>query len=155
MKKNDLSTYNSDSIATFDDDSIKILTDTINQQIAAERAKSLAVEQTKLVRVKTSRDIVPTAGELRTAYVLKSQVGDTEAVEKITEVGLRLKALCPDRLKVDGKAPDNFKDESIFIDRKYIQPNLKDLQFEIDNAPKVTYIEREKKSRSQDYGISM
>jgi MobA/MobL family len=155
MKKIDFSTYNTDSIATFDDDSIKILTDTINQQIELERAKSVAVEQTKLVRVKTSRDIVPTAGELRTAYVLKSQVGDTEAVEKITEVGLRLKALCPDRLKVDGKAPDNFKDESVFIYQKYIQPNLKDLQFEINNAPKVTYPEREKKSQNQDYGMSM
>ena len=155
MKETDFSTYKSDSIATFDDYSIKILTDTINQQIESERAKSVAVEQTKSLRVKTNRDIVPTAGELRTAYVLKSQVGDTEAVEKITEVGLRLKALCPDELKVDCKAPDNFKDESVFIDRKYIQPNLKDLQFEIDNAPKVIYPEREKKSRSQDYGMSM
>jgi hypothetical protein len=155
MKKIDFSTYNSDSIATFDDDSIKILTDTINQQIESERAKSVAVEQTKSLRVKTNRDIVLTAGELRTAYVLKLQVGDTEAVEKITEVGLRLKALCPDELRVDGKAPDNFKDESVFIDQKYIQPNLKDLQFEIDNAPKVTYTEREKKSQRQDYGISM
>jgi MobA/MobL family len=155
MKKIDLSTYDSDSLATFDDDSIRALTSTINQQIESERAKSVASEKTELVRVKTSRDIVPTAGELRTAYVLKSQIGDTEAVEKITEVGLRLKALCPDRLKIDGKAPDNFKDESVFIDQKYIQPNLKDLQFEIDNAPKVNYPEREKKSRSQDYGMSM
>ena len=154
-KRIDLSTYDSNSIVTFNDGSLKILTDTINQQIELERIKLVEAERLKSIRIKTSRDIVPTAGELRAAYVCKLEIGDPEAVENIIEVGSRLNAVCPDELKVDGKAPDNFKDESVFIHQKYIQPNLQDLQFEIDNAPKIIYPKQEKKSRSQDHGLSM
>jgi hypothetical protein len=150
MKKIDLSTYDSDSIATFDTNSIRILTDTINEQIELERIKLVEATKARSVVVKTNHDIVPTAGELRAAYHRKLSVGDFEAIEKITEVGLRLKALCPDRLKVDGKAPDNFKDESVFINQKYIHP-----QRTIIPSSKITYSEPERKSRSQDNGLSM
>jgi hypothetical protein len=155
MKRIDFSTYDSNSIVTFNDENIKILTDTINQQTELEQIKSIGVERAKSIRLKTNQDIVVSAGELRAAYSRKSEIGDPEAVDKIIEVGSRLNAICPDELKVDGKAPDNFKDESVFIHQKYIRPNLQEIQFEIDNAPKITYPKQEKKSRSQDRGLSM
>ena len=155
MKKIDFSTYDSNSIVTFNDESIKNLTDTINQQIELERIKSIEAEKVKLVRLKTNQDIVVTAGELRAAYSRKSEIGDTEAVDKIIEVGTRLNEICPDELKVNDKAPDDFKDESIFINRKYILQGLKELQIEIDNQPEIKHTQPERKSQSQDYGMSM
>lgn len=155
VKRIDLSTYHSKCIVTFNDDSIRALTDAINQQLEAERVKSVEIEKSKSARIKTERDIVPTAGELRAAYFRKSQIGDTEAVDKIIEVGTRLNALCPDKLKVDGKAPDNFKDESIFINQKYIQLNLQELQLEINNEPKIISTKPAKKSQIQDRGLSI
>ena len=159
MKKIDLSTYDSSSIATFNDDSIKTLTDTIDRQIELERIKSIEIERARLIELKTNRDIVATAGELRAAYARKLAIGDTEAADKIREIGARLNAICPDELKVNDKAPDDFKDESVFINQKYIHKSLKELQAEIDNQPKiivpVTRTKQEERSQSQDYDISM
>jgi MobA/MobL family len=155
MKRIDFSTYDSNSIVTFNDESIKTLTDTINQQIELERIKSIEAERAKSIRLKTNQDIVVTAGELRAAYARKSAIGDTEAVDKIIEVGTRLNEICPDELKVNDKAPDDFKDESIFINRKYILQGLKELQIEIDNQPEIKHAQLERKSQSQDYGMSM
>jgi hypothetical protein len=155
IKNIDLSMYNSKNIVTFDDRTINTLTDRINQHIEPERIKLVEAEKLISVRVRTDQDIVPTAGELRAAHLRRVRINDLEAVEKIVKIGMRLNAICPDELKVNGKAPDNFKDESIFIDRKYIQPNLQELQFEIDNTPKVTYPKPEKKSRSHNNGLSI
>ena len=92
---------------------------------------------------------------MRAAYSRKSEIGDTEAVDKIIEVGTRLNEICPDELKVNDKAPDDFKDESIFINRKYILQGLKELQIEIDNQPEIKHTQPERKSQSEDYGMSM
>jgi len=159
MKKINFSTYDSNSIVKFNDDSIKTLTDTIARQIELERIKSIEIERARLIELKTNRDIVATAGELRAAYSRKLAIGDTEAADKIREVGARLNAICPDKLKVNDKAPDEFKDESVFINQKYIHKSLKELQSEIDSQPKiivpVTRTKQEKRSQSQDYDISM
>jgi MobA/MobL family len=159
MKKINFSTYDSNSIVKFNDDSIKTLTDTIARQIELERIKSIEIERARLIELKTNRDIVATAGELRAAYSRKLAIGDAEAADKIREVGARLNAICPDELKVNDKAPDDFKDESVFINQKYIHKSLKELQAEIDSQPKiivpVTRTKQEKRSQSQDYDINM
>jgi len=156
MKNIDLSTYDSECIITFDDNSIELLTATIEEQIEVERVKAIQLERAKLVNSKTINDIVPTAGELRAAYFYKSSVKNTESVEQILEVGRRLNQVCPEHLKVNNKAPDDFKDESVFIQIKYLKPTLADLNNEPGSKATINpEYKAQKKSRSQDNGLSM
>ena len=165
MKKIDLGTYDSESIVTFNDDSIRTLTDTINQQIESERIRSIEVEKRKAVRVQTDRDLVPTAGELRTAYTSRMNTGDLEIANEIQQAGMRLNQLCPEYLKINGRAPDNYQNAEVFIEREYLQLpeqeseeelfNNEQIQSEPKSYPITVNFNNDDDELEEDYGMSM
>jgi MobA/MobL family len=165
MKKIDLGTYDSESIVTFNDDSIRTLTDTINQQIESERIRSFEAEKCKAVRVQTDRDLVPTAGELRTAYTSRMNTGDLEIANEIQQAGMRLNQLCPEYLKINGRAPDNYQNDEVFIEREYLQLpeqeseqelfNNEQIQSEPKSYPITVNFNNDDDELEEDYGLSM
>ena len=165
MKKIDLGTYDSGSIVTFNDDSIRTLTDTINQQIESERIRSFEAEKCKAVRVQTDRDLVPTAGELRTAYTSRMNTGDLEIANEIQQAGMRLNQLCPEYLKINGRAPDNYQNDEVFIEREYLQLpeqeseqelfNNEQIQSEPKSYPITVNFNNDDDELEEDYGLSM
>jgi MobA/MobL family len=165
MKKIDLGTYDSESIVTFNDDSIGTLTDTINQQIESERIRSIEVEKRKAVRVQTDRDLVPTAGELRTAYTSRMNTGDLEIANEIQQAGMRLNQLCPEYLKINGRAPDKYQNDEVFIEREYLQLpeqeseqelfNNEQIQSEPKSYPITVNFNNDDDELEEDYGMSM
>ena len=165
MKKIDLGTYDSESVVTFNDDSIRTLTDTINQQIESERIRSFEAEKRKAVRVQTDRDLVPTAGELRTAYTSRMNTGDLEIANEIQQAGMRLNQLCPEYLKINGRAPDNYQNDEVFIEREYLQLpeqeseqelfNNEQIQSEPKSYPITVNFNNDDDELEEDYGMSM
>jgi MobA/MobL family len=165
MKKIDLSTYDSGSIVTFNDDSIRTLTDTINQQIESERIRSFEAEKRKAVKIQTERDLVPTAGELRTAYTSRMNTGDLEIANEIQQAGMRLNQLCPEYLKINGRAPDNYQNDEVFIEREYLQLpeqeseqelfNNEQIQSEPKSYPITVNFNNDDDELEEDYGLSM
>lgn len=165
MKRIDLSTYNSESVVTFNDDSIKTLTDTINQQIESERVKLVEAEKLKSVRIQTSHELVPTAGELRAAYTSRMNTGDLEIANEIQQAGMRLNQLCPEYLKINGRAPDNYQNDEVFIEREYLQLpeqqseqelfNNEQIQSEPKSYPITVNFNNDDDELEEDYGLSM
>jgi hypothetical protein len=112
-----------------------------NQETELEKVEPTKESQAITLKLRTDRDIIPTIGELREAYLKKLTHGDKVGLSQIEKAGTELNNIYHQNYPDQEKAPDNFKHQDIWIDRK-----LLDIQ---------TKSQTKNRGKNQDFGMSI